>query len=103
MSADADTVIRTRRPITSTIAVLALLCAAIAVGRLRFIRDLPDWDVATYALIGNEMAHGERLYADVWDMKPPGIFASFALAEWMTGGSHGWSAYLLSVIASITT
>ncbi|MBC8105854.1 MAG: hypothetical protein H7Z14_04635 [Anaerolineae bacterium] len=100
---DADTVIRTRPAITSTIAVLALLCLAIAVGRLRFIRDLPDWDLATYALIGNEMAHGEQLYSDIWDMKPPGIFASFALAEWITRGSHEWSAYLLSVIASITT
>ena len=78
MTDDADTFIRTRPPITSTVVVLALLCVAIVVGRLRFIRDVPDSDVATYALIGQEMSRGERLYADIWDMKPPGIFASFA-------------------------
>ena len=91
------------RRITSTVVILALLCTLIAVARLRFIRDLPDWDVATYALIGHELSHGERLYADIWDMKPPGIFASFALAEWITRGSHEWSAYLVSVVASIVT
>ncbi|CAN5343409.1 hypothetical protein BH09PLA1_BH09PLA1_07500 [soil metagenome] len=85
------------------IATLALLCTAIAVGRLRFVHDFPDWDVATYTLIGAEMSGGERLYADVWDMKPPGIFASFAIAEWITRGSHEWSAYVLSTLAAMTT
>jgi hypothetical protein len=100
---DADMVIRTSPRFTSTVAVLASLCVAIAVGRLRFIRDLPDWDVATYALIGNELAHGKQLYADAWDMKPPAIFASFAAAEWITRGSHAWSAYVLSVVAACAT
>lgn len=80
--------------------ILALLALSIVLARSRFYRDLPEWDVATYSLIGDALVHGKKLYADIWDMKPPAIFATFAAARLITG-SHDATAYLLSVTSAI--
>ncbi|HEX6510174.1 MAG TPA: hypothetical protein VF221_21295, partial [Chloroflexota bacterium] len=36
----------------------------------------PPWvnDEGTYFAVAQSMAHGYRLYADVWENKPPGIY-----------------------------
>src|SRR5216684_4250650 len=41
----------------------------------------PSWysDAGTYADIGWALNHGARLYVDVWDNKPPGIYWLSAL------------------------
>ncbi len=41
----------------------------------------PPWysDAGTYADIGWALNHGARLYVDVWDNKPPGIYWLSAL------------------------
>jgi hypothetical protein len=85
-----------------TVAILAALAVAIALVRLAFIRDLPDWDVATYTLIGREMLHGRQLYAGVWDMKPPAIFVAYAGALFVTGEHVAAAQYLLGAATSIT-
>src|SRR3989442_5364215 len=36
-------------------------------------------DQATYGLIGGALLHGQKLYRDAWDMKPPGIFWIYAV------------------------
>ncbi|MHB8626240.1 MAG: glycosyltransferase family 39 protein [Aggregatilineales bacterium] len=36
-------------------------------------------DTGIYAYIGRALAHGQVLYRDVWDFKPPGIYYLFAL------------------------
>jgi hypothetical protein len=47
---------------------------------LVFLRALPnirfplERDSATYCLVAQRMLHGLRLYRDLWDNKPPGIF-----------------------------
>jgi hypothetical protein len=82
--------------------ILLALAALIALARLRFVHDLPDWDVATYSLIGREMLHGKKLYLDIWDMKPPAIFASYAAAN-AAFGSWEWSAYALGVLTAWVT
>jgi hypothetical protein len=47
---------------------------------LVFLRALPnirfplERDSATYCLVAQQMLHGLRLYRDLWDNKPPGIF-----------------------------
>ena len=47
---------------------------------LVFLRALPNLrfplerDSATYCLVAEWMLHGLRLYRDLWDNKPPGIF-----------------------------
>ncbi len=61
--------------------LLALGIAA-ALLSLRF----SDWplnrDITSYATIAAELDHGARLYVDVWDLKPPGVFAAYLAARW---------------------
>lgn len=84
------------------VVILLALATMIAAARLRFVHDLPDWDVATYSLVGREMLHGKKLYADIWDMKPPAIFASYAAANAIFK-SWDWSAYALAVLTAWAT
>jgi Dolichyl-phosphate-mannose-protein mannosyltransferase len=42
-------------------------------------------DPAVYAVIGHELLNGRRLYADLWDHKPPAIHVTFALGELVVG------------------
>jgi hypothetical protein len=50
-----------------------------------FLRALPNLrfpigrDQATYCVIGQGLLHGQLLYRDLWDNKPPGIFYIYAL------------------------
>jgi hypothetical protein len=50
-----------------------------------FLRALPNLrypigrDEATYCVIGQGLLHGQLLYRDLWDNKPPGIFYIYAL------------------------
>ncbi len=52
---------------------------------LVFLRALPNLryplgrDQATYCVIGQGLLHGQLLYRDLWDNKPPGIFYLYAL------------------------
>ncbi len=52
---------------------------------LVFLRALPNLrypigrDQATYCVIGQGLLHGQLLYRDLWDNKPPGIFYLYAV------------------------
>ena len=85
-----------------TLLVLAGLSLLIAATRLRTYSAPVDWDVGTYAVIAHELNHGKRLYADVWDMKPPAIFATYQVAEWLAGYGFG-QIYLLGALCAILT
>src|ERR1019366_3132286 len=51
---------------------------------LVFLRALPHLrfplgrDQATYCQIAQQLLHGQLLYRDLWDNKPPGIFFLYA-------------------------
>jgi hypothetical protein len=61
--------------------LLAVICGVIALGRLHTYDEPIDRDIATYAVIGGEMLHGRALYSDLWDSKPPALYAAFAAAQ----------------------
>ena len=44
-----------------------------------WFRAVIDWDESTFILMGQSLLDGELLYRDLWDLKPPLIFVSFAL------------------------
>ncbi len=48
-------------------------------------------DLVFYSTVGNELLHGRSLYSDLWDLKPPATYATFALAE----AVFGHTSYLL--------
>jgi hypothetical protein len=67
------------------------------------IRALPNIsypigrDQATYCVIGRGLLHGQQLYRDLWDNKPPGIFAFYALLV-KALGHVTWSVGLVDIL-----
>ncbi len=57
--------------------VLLLLLTRLPV----FPRSALDWDESLYAVMAEAWRSGHPPYTTVWDNKPPGIYAIFALAE----------------------
>jgi hypothetical protein len=55
-------------------------------------------DQSLFALYGHWMTRGLRLYRDLWDSKPPGIFGAYAVADRLVGMAH--SARLLDMLAA---
>ena len=70
---------------------------------LVFLRALPNLryltgrDQATYSVIGQGLLHGQLLYRDLWDNKPPGIFYIYALIV-KTFGPVMWSVGLVDIL-----
>jgi hypothetical protein len=68
-----------------------------------FIRAIPNIsypigrDQATYAVIGRGFLNGQQLYRDIWDNKPPGIYALFALLV-KVFGQVMWSVGLVDIL-----
>jgi hypothetical protein len=54
-------------------------------------------DQATYGVIGQGLLNGQQLYRDLWDNKPPGIFALYALLV-KAFGHVMWSVGLVDIL-----
>lgn len=89
----------TRRGHILDIATILILLGVIALSRAYAYHEPADWDTGTYAAIGHELALGGSLYSDAWDVKPPGILVSFAIAEKIAGYGYG-QIYLLSTVSA---
>lgn len=59
----------------------------------------PRWygDEGVFAAIGQSIRHGEVLYSQAWDNKPPLIFFSYALVQ----GAFGSGVFALHLVASM--
>jgi hypothetical protein len=79
---------------------VALLPAGLAWGLLAWLRagEPPGLDQSLFAYYGRGLARGLHLYRDLWDSKPPGIFALYALAVRGVGIEH--AAFGLDVAAA---
>jgi hypothetical protein len=70
---------------------------------LVLVRALPNLnypigrDQATYLVIGEGLLHGQRLYLDLWDNKPPGIFLLYALIVKVFGHVM-WSVAVVDIL-----
>lgn len=85
-----------------SVVLLLILSLVLVVARLRSYDEPPEWDIGTYTAIAREMLAGERLYADAWDIKPPGVFTTYAAVQFFTGDGF-LHVYLLSVTAAVVT
>jgi len=66
--------------------VLALLCLSIVAFSGLLLLTYPfARDQGIYAVIGEGLVHGKMPYRDLWDVKTPGIFCVFAVAEVLFG------------------
>lgn len=54
-----------------------------------------DFDEQLYLVVGDRMLHGQMPYVDMWDRKPVGLFAFFALIR-MLGGTGIWQYQLVA-------
>jgi hypothetical protein len=79
------------------------MAVLIVVGRVHTLHEPLEPDVVTYATIGHEMASGKRLYSDVWDVKPPGLYATYMIAELLAGPGDRqvWFLGTLSALATL--
>jgi hypothetical protein len=70
---------------------------------LVLLRALPNLsypigrDQASYLVIGEGLLRGQRLYRDLWDVKPPGIFALYAPLVKLFGHVM-WSVGLIDIL-----
>jgi hypothetical protein len=82
--------------------LLAVICGAIALGRLHTYDEPLDRDVATYLVIGGEMLHGRALYTDLWDNKPPALYAAFAAAQ-LVARDPAAASFLVGLVCACST
>jgi hypothetical protein len=59
-------------------------------------------DQATYCVIGEGLLRGQALYRDLWDIKPPGIYYTYALIVKLFGQVM-WSVGLVDVLWLLAT
>src|SRR6185312_14427008 len=81
----------------------AALIAFCTIWRIPGLAD-PPWlnDEGVYATVGRALLHGERLYRQVWENKPPAIYLVNAAAEQVGGAVHVITAMrLLALVASV--
>ncbi len=73
---------------------LALFAFAVLVRGRTFTFAIDDGDVGLYVLIAERWLHGALPYVDVWEYKPPGLFAAYALAIKIAGSEVAGLAWL---------
>jgi hypothetical protein len=67
------------------IVLLVLFGGIILAERGSLARNGLSNDICGYAVIGHEMMRGRELYSDLWERKPPLLYATFSAAELVTG------------------
>ena len=63
------------------------------------LRDGPTLDAAVFTVLADGLRHGELPYRDLWDHKPPGIYALFAAAQAVLPFADAWTAVWLASVA----
>ncbi len=87
MAGLTDVVQRSMRP-SSDVSVFILLLAVTVVVRLPFFFPaVVDWDESTLILMGQNILDGRLPYLELWDIKPPLSFVTFALIIGVFGDS----------------
>jgi len=81
---------------------LLLFIAVVFVSRIPGLDEPLERDITSYAVIGHEILSGKNLYSDVWDHKPPAVYAVFAVFEFLFGYGQ-FSIYLLGAVFSALT
>jgi len=64
---------------------LAVLTGLVIFLRLHSLHEPLEHDITSFAYIGHDLLSGGKLYTDLWEIKPPGIFLIYALAERVWG------------------
>jgi hypothetical protein len=82
---------------------LAGLAVLIAGARLRTYDEPLETDIMCYTVVARELLNGKRLYSEVWDIKPPGVFIVYAAALRLANDNVICAVYLLNILAAFVT
>jgi len=83
----------------SFVAIGAVLLAALIL--LPGLLIGPSLDAAVFAGIAEQLKHGDRLYVDAWDHKPPAIYFLNASAQFLVPWLKPWAAsWVVSVLGT---
>ena len=88
--------------ILSILLVLIALSGAVLFEFAPAFQPIPERDSGGFMYISQQMLRGQRLYADLYDDKPPFIFLVNALGLWLSGGS-AWGVWALEVVSLSAT
>ena len=82
----------------------ALFLCVICLGLTRALtfNEPLERDQCIYAVAAHEMLAGRPLYSDIWDIKPPAVYLTYAAAE-IVAGYGRWQIYLLGMGAATAT
>lgn len=90
-------------PLASTrIAVLLIAAVAVATRFVTFGNPVANPDDQFYLLVGDAMWRGEWPYIDIWDRKPFGLFALFALIARL-GSTSILAMHLIALLFAFVT
>lgn len=65
--------------------LIAVLIFALAYRAATFGDPILDYDEQLYLTVGDRLLHGHLPYVEMWDRKPPGLFAIYAMIRLMGG------------------
>jgi hypothetical protein len=82
---------------------LAAVSLAVLMADAPAFQPVPGRDSGGFLYIGQQMLHGQKLYADLFDIKPPFIFLVNALGLWLGSGSAWgvWALESVSLVAAV--
>ncbi|MBE7507656.1 MAG: hypothetical protein HS101_15405 [Planctomycetia bacterium] len=94
-----------RSPDADRAGLLSVILVLAALGHLIWSRTV--WgtiplqtDTGIWAYFAGRMLDGAALYRDLWESKPPGIFWTFAVVEWLFGGGDRALLWLDAVVTA---
>jgi 4-amino-4-deoxy-L-arabinose transferase-like glycosyltransferase len=94
--------VRSSIPAVLTPLFLLIFIGLLLAQRLYTYHEALERDIAGYAVIAREMLLGRNLYSDLWERKPPLLYATFAAAQLLCGfGSR--EIFFLNIVAATTT
>jgi len=82
--------------------ILFIICliaiAAFLIAKMPYLEQSLDRDEGTYLFLGQATLEGQTPYVDHYEMKPPGLFYTYAFIRWVVGHSDWavrWFSHLL--------
>ncbi len=70
--------------------------------RLHTYNEPRSYDVTYFAVVAHGLLHGQKLYSQLWDNKPPAPYLTYAAAELLFGYGR-LELYMLGFIAAVTS
>jgi len=79
---------------------LLFLSLIIAAARLHTYNEPRSHDITYFAVVGHGLLHGQHLYSELWDNKPPAPYLTYAATE-LVAGYGPLQVYLLGLAAAV--